>query len=76
MQAWRKHRHVCGAAARHAHPAQPQPHLPSQWRDLVDYCDFIKSLVPSATVIPTAPEMVAGILGSGVTFGSDDALSC
>lgn len=64
MQAWRKHRHVCGAAAAAATRIQRSRSLisPSQWRDLVEYCDFVKSLVPSATVIPTAPEMVAGIL--------------
>lgn len=64
MQAWRKHRHVCGAAAAAASRIHRSRSLisPSQWRDLVDYCDYVKGLVPSTTVVPTAPEMVARIL--------------
>lgn len=64
MQAWRKHRHVCGAAAAAASRIHRSRSLisPSQWRDLGDYCDYVKSLVPSTTVVPTAPEVVAEIL--------------
>ena len=64
MQAWRKHRHVCGAAAAAAsriHGSNPLL-SPSQWRALAEYCEHVRSLLPSDAVIPSSPEEVVQVL--------------
>eukprot|EP00897_Mesotaenium_endlicherianum_P006202 jgi/Mesen1/560/ME000105S10734 len=64
MQAWRKHRHVCGAAAAATSRVQRSSRsiTPSQWRDLVEYADFTKGLLAPHGVVPVNPSVVAEVL--------------
>ncbi|GJP35157.1 hypothetical protein CLOM_g19670 [Closterium sp. NIES-68] len=64
MQAWRKHRHVCGAAAAAAARIQRTRALltPSQWRALGEYGDAVRALLPPHLLVPTQPDLVAAAL--------------
>ncbi|CAI5500535.1 unnamed protein product [Closterium sp. Naga37s-1] len=64
MQAWRKHRHVCGAAAAAAARIQRTRALltPSQWRALGEYGDAVRALIPAHLLVPTQPDLVASAL--------------
>ena len=64
MQAWRKHRHVCGAAAAAAARIHRSPTLltPSQWRALTEYTNFVQSLLHPSQLVPTCPAHVAATL--------------
>ncbi|CAI6003912.1 unnamed protein product [Closterium sp. NIES-64] len=64
MQAWRKHRHVCGAAAAAAARIQRTRALltPSQWRALGEFGDAVRALIPAHLLVPTQPDLVASAL--------------
>ncbi|CAI5458341.1 unnamed protein product [Closterium sp. Yama58-4] len=64
MQAWRKHRHVCGAAAAAAARIQRTRALltPSQWRALGEFGDAVRALIPAHLLVPTQPDLVAATL--------------
>lgn len=66
MQAWRKHRHVCGAASAAASRIHRSRALvtPSQWRAIVEYAAFVRTLVHASPsqLVPSCPAHVVAVL--------------
>lgn len=64
MQAWRKHRHVCGAAAAATNRIQrsSQSITPSQWRALQEFSDHVNGLLSVHGVIPASSMLAAQTL--------------
>eukprot|EP00271_Cylindrocystis_brebissonii_P023417 TRINITY_DN9700_c0_g1_i1.p1 TRINITY_DN9700_c0_g1~~TRINITY_DN9700_c0_g1_i1.p1 ORF type:complete len:294 (-),score=41.39 TRINITY_DN9700_c0_g1_i1:728-1609(-) len=73
MQAWRKHRHVCGAASAATNRIQLSSKAisPSQWRALQEYTEAVRELLVLPGVIPASPAVAARVLCRIAAYVSD-----